>query len=242
MKPGPVHERCTLLQTDAHGRRGRQRRERDAEHGERASRYRGASSGPPAIASCVARAPKISTGSDSGSISSDSSAPLRSMSQRQRRRQSSRSGSARRSPAPPRAMIRRQSADRCARGRARRAAPCSASGNPVSSQCATVLANSSAVSDWPESAYCSSVPSCASSRNRNSSASSEASSAADPDRTGSDLAQLRQLRRDGEREQHRHHGEERQRLQQLRGLAKREREIALQGQPRRGPGADGGHG
>ena len=29
------------------------------------------------MASCVARAPKISTGSDSGSVSSDSSAPLR---------------------------------------------------------------------------------------------------------------------------------------------------------------------
>ena len=44
-----------------------------------ASNSRGAMSGPPLIATCVARAPKISTGSDSGSVSSDSSALLRLM-------------------------------------------------------------------------------------------------------------------------------------------------------------------
>ena len=35
----------------------------------------------------------------------------------------------------------------------------SASGNPVRSQCAAVFANISHVSDCPDSAYCSSVPS-----------------------------------------------------------------------------------
>src|SRR6185437_4012034 len=53
-----------------------------------------------------------------------------------------------------------------------------ASGRPVSSQWAAVFAASSHVRERPDKAYCSSVPSCASSRKRSSRARSEASKAA----------------------------------------------------------------
>ena len=56
---------------------------------------------------------------------------------------------------------------------------------------------------------------------------------ADPHDAGRDLAQLRELRRDGERKQRGHDGEEHQRLQQLARPAKREVQVARKDESRR---------
>src|SRR6185312_3604246 len=118
----------------------------------------------------------MSTGISSGNVRSDSSAPERRIPSV--------------SPAPIEPMRLNATVPTAtdamipgtAAGGAPSAIPASgaikASGNPVSSQCAAVFAASSQVSERPESAYCSSVPSWASSRKSSSSASNDDSKAA----------------------------------------------------------------
>src|SRR6185312_4405423 len=158
VEPGPVHESprrySRLMRTAAAAASGASVTPSTAKAPSSSSGARYAS---PAMASCVARAPKISTGSDSGSVSSDSSAPERFM------------PSVSAAPIEPirlRATLP-TATDATIPATAAAGAPSdsaasgamSASGRPVSSQCAALLANMSAVSDWPDSAYCSSVPS-----------------------------------------------------------------------------------
>src|SRR5882672_652789 len=110
-----------------------------------ASSSSGANSGPPLIASCVARAPKISTGSDNGSVSSDSSAPLRLIpsvraAPIEPMRLNATLPTATEATIPGTAAVETPS-DNAASG------AISASGNPVNNQCAAVFANISQVSD-----------------------------------------------------------------------------------------------
>src|SRR5579864_1361433 len=128
------------------------------------------------MASSVARAPKMSTGNDNGKVRSASNTPLRRIP----------SVSAapiepmRLSATVPTATQITIPGTEAAGAPSESAASgaMSARGAPVSSQWVTVFASMSQVSGCPERLYCSRVPSWASSRNRNSSARSDASNAA----------------------------------------------------------------
>src|SRR5882724_3321430 len=173
MKPGPGHFHSRLMRTAAAAASGARVMPRTASA---PSRYSGGANPAPFIARSVARAPNINTGIDNGSVNKDSSAPLRF---------TPRVNAAPIDPIKlnatlpiatettmPLSAATGTPSDSAASG------AITASGSPVSSQCATVLANSSHVNDWPDNTCCSSVPSCASSRNRNSSASREDNKAA----------------------------------------------------------------
>src|ERR1700730_12618220 len=173
MKPGPGHLHSRLMRTAAAAASGARVMPRTASA---PSRYSGGANPAPFIASSVARAPNINTGIDSGSVNSDNNAPLRF---------TPRVNAAPIDPIKlnatlpiatdttiPLSAAAGTPSDSPASG------AITASGSPVSSQCATVLANSSHVNDCPDRTCCSSVPSCASSRNRNSSASREDNKAA----------------------------------------------------------------
>src|SRR6202167_2866620 len=155
MDPHPGHVYSSPMRTAAASARGASVA---ASTAIAASRYMGAACDSPAIASAVARAPKISTGTDSGNTSSASSEPLRLKLKVK--------------PAPT-APIKLNatvpsstaasmpgSAAECAPSVTAASGATSTSGSPVSNQCTTVLASRSPANDCPHSAHCSSAPYC----------------------------------------------------------------------------------